>query len=67
MLNKGIVENVNMEFKMINMTANICKKNIQNIDFVAENLVKRNHSMLIVVHNYTNKIIKCHDMKFDLN
>ncbi len=66
MLNKGNVGNkICVEFKMINMTSNIYKKNVKNINYVANNLVKRDHNLLVIMYNYSKTLPDCHDMTFN--
>lgn len=66
MLNKGLInDKITMKFKMITMTSNIYKKNIKNIDYVINNLVKNDHNMLVIMLNYAKRLPDCH--KVSLN
>ncbi len=63
MLNKGNVSNkICVEFKMVTMTSNIYKKNAKNINYVMNNLVKCDHTLLVIMYNYAKILPDCHNI-----
>jgi hypothetical protein len=48
--------------KVVILTQNMFKNNMNNINYIITNLVKRDHNMLTVLHNYKYQITDCTDI-----
>jgi hypothetical protein len=56
MLNNKICHNVVPTHKMIKLSGDIYKKNVKNIDYILNNLIKCDYNMYVTLHNYKHEL-----------